>query len=52
MCIRDRDRGLRFFLRWGKEALTEKYKIETAVKEPTVIYLERPLKVALSLIHI
>ena len=26
--------------------LAEKYKIETAVKEPTVIYLERPLKVA------
>ena len=32
--------------------LTEKYKIETAVKEPTVIYLERPLKVASHTIHI
>ncbi len=29
-----------------------KYKIETAVKEPTVIYLERPLKVASHTIHI
>ena len=32
--------------------LAEKYKIETAVKEPTVIYLERPLKVASHTIHI
>ena len=24
--------------------LSEKYKIETVVKEPTVIYMERPLK--------
>ena len=32
--------------------LTEKYKIATAVKEPTVIYLERPLKVASHTIHI
>ena len=32
--------------------LTEKYKIETAVKEPTVIYLERPLKAASHTIHI
>ena len=32
--------------------LTEKYKIETAVKEPTVIYLERPLKAANHTIHI
>ena len=32
--------------------LSEKYKIETAVKEPTVIYLERPLKVASHTIHI
>ena len=31
--------------------LAEKYKIETAVKEPTVIYLERPLKVASHTIH-
>ena len=32
--------------------LAEKYKIETAVKEPTVIYLERPLKAANHTIHI
>ena len=32
--------------------LAEKYKIETAVKEPTVIYLERPLKAASHTIHI
>ncbi len=32
--------------------LAEKYKIDTAVKEPTVIYLERPLKVASHTIHI
>ena len=32
--------------------LTEKYKLETAVKEPTVIYSERPLKVASHTIHI
>ena len=32
--------------------LAEKYKIETAVKEPTVIYLERPLKVTSHTIHI
>ena len=32
--------------------LAEKYKIETAVKEPTVIYMERPLKAASHTIHI
>ena len=32
--------------------LAEKYKIETAVKEPTVIYLEQPLKAASHTIHI
>ena len=30
----------------------EKYKIETVVKEPTVIYMERPLKAASHTIHI
>ena len=34
MCIRDR-------LEVVSALLAEKYKIETAVKEPTVIYLER-----------
>ncbi len=32
--------------------LSEKYKLETAVKEPTVIYMERPLKAASHTIHI
>ena len=32
--------------------LSEKYKIETVVKEPTVIYMERPLKAASHTIHI
>ena len=32
--------------------LSEKYKLETVVKEPTVIYMERPLKAASHTIHI
>ena len=47
------------FTFWGRvqlevvsALLAEKYKIETAVKEPTVIYLERPLKAASHTIHI
>ena len=32
--------------------LSEKYKIETVVKEQTVIYIERPLKSARHTIHI
>lgn len=32
--------------------LSEKYKIETVVKEPTLIYMERPLKAASHTIHI
>ncbi len=32
--------------------LSEKYKLETVVKEPTVIYMERPLKAAAHTIHI
>lgn len=32
--------------------LSEKYKLETVVKEPSVIYMERPLKAASHTIHI
>ena len=32
--------------------LSEKYKLETVVKEPSVIYMERPLKAASYTIHI
>ena len=32
--------------------LSEKYKLETVVKEPSVIYMERPLKAASHSIHI
>ena len=48
-----------FFLFWGRvqlevvsALLSEKYKLETVVKEPTVIYMERPLKAASHTIHI
>ena len=48
-----------FFLFWGRvqlevvsALLSEKYKLETVVKEPSVIYMERPLKAASHTIHI
>ena len=48
-----------FFLFWAgcswrlfSALLSEKYKLETVVKEPTVIYMERPLKAASHTIHI